>query len=87
MSKNRNSRHALINGKAKYARLFIRFRTPEETLTYKPIEDGEDFAQRLSVIADWYDNFVKDKNVLLKFEVMECNEEGDEMEELQMDAR
>lgn len=77
----KTTRHALVNGKAKYARLFIRFRTPEETLSFKPVKDGEDFAQRLGIIADWYDAHVKDKNVLLKFEVMQCNNDGDEIEE------
>ena len=41
---------AVVNGREKYARIFIRLRTPAETLTCRPIRDGADFAQRVSII-------------------------------------
>lgn len=67
-SRDKGSPSAFLHGKEKYKRLFIRFRTPTEILTYRPIEDGEDFAQRVRVIARWYDRFVKDQDVELLFE-------------------
>lgn len=45
---------AYINGKEKYRRIFIRLRTPQETLTCSPIEGGKDFAQRASIIENWF---------------------------------
>ena len=65
---DKGSPSAFLNGKEKYRRLFIRFRTPTEILTYRPIEDGEDFARRVQAVAQWYDRFVKDQNVELLFE-------------------
>lgn len=65
---DKGSPAAVVAGKEKYKRLLIRLRTPVETLTYRPIEDGEDFARRVWVIAQWYDRFVKDRNVELLFE-------------------
>ncbi len=41
---------AFVNGREKYARIFIRLITPAETLTCRPIQDGADFAQRVSII-------------------------------------
>lgn len=65
---DKGSPSALLNGKEKYRRLFIRLRTPTETLTFRPIRDGEDFAMRLRIVAQWYDRHVKDRNVELLFE-------------------
>lgn len=67
-SGDKGSPSVFLNGKEKYKRLFIRFRTPTEILTYRPIEDGEDFARRVQAVAQWYDRFVKDQNVELLFE-------------------
>lgn len=67
-TRDKGSPSAFLNGKEKYRRLFIRLRTPTEILTYRPIEDGEDFARRVRAVAQWYDRFVKDQNVELLFE-------------------
>ena len=73
---------AFINGKEKYRRIFIRLRTPAETLTCHPITDGADFAQRVAVIEGWFDSLVRKGNYLLTFEARQVtDEEADAIEQ------
>lgn len=71
----KRSPKAEVNGQEKYRRIFIRLRTPEETLTCRPIEDGEDFARRAAIIEQWYNAHVPGRNVLLQFEAREVSDE------------
>lgn len=71
----KSSPSAQVNGREVYKRIFIRLRTPEETLTYRPIKDGADFAKRAAVIEKWYDGHCKDKNIMLFFEAIEISDE------------
>lgn len=78
---------AVVNGREKYSRVFIRLRTPEEILTYRPIEDGADFARRAAALEKWFNTFVRDRDVVLNFEVLSPEaadglEEFDNIEEL-----
>ena len=78
---------AVVNGRKKYSRVFIRLRTPEEILTYRPFEDGADFARRAAALEKWFNTFVRDRDVVLNFEVLAADkadglEEFDNMEEL-----
>ena len=66
---------AVINGREKYNRIFIRLRTPAETLMCNPIRDGKDFAQRASIIENWFNSVMRKPNVVLTFEAMELTEE------------
>lgn len=70
MTGDKDSPHAKIAGQEKYRRIFIRLRTPDEVLTYRPIEDGEDFANRLAIIEQWYNAHIKDRPVMLSFEAL-----------------
>lgn len=72
---DKSSPHAFLAGREVYRRVFIRLRTPEEVLTWKPITDGEDFAERAAIIEQWYNNNVKGHNVMLLFEVLPVNDE------------
>lgn len=66
---------AKVNGREVYKRIFIRLRTPEEVLTFRPIENGADFAKRAAIIEHWFDNHVSGRNVMLLFEALEVSEE------------
>lgn len=66
---------AYIDGKEKYRRIFIRLRTPYETLTCSPIEDGADFARRASIIENWFNSIVRKGNFVLTFDAMQVTEE------------
>lgn len=66
---------AAIDGKEKYARIFIRLRTPAETLTCSPIRDAKDFATRVSVIENWFNSVMRKPNMILTFEALELTEE------------
>lgn len=60
----------IINGEAKYARILIRRKTPEEILYGRPIEDADDLNDRLKLIVDWYRGIGlknKDGGVMLEF--------------------
>lgn len=72
---DKSSPHAFLDGREVYRRIFIRLRTPEEVLTWKPITDGEDFAERVAIIEQWYNNNVKGHNVMLLFEALPVNDE------------
>lgn len=73
--------NARINGKTMYRRIFIRLRTPYETLTCRPIKDGEDFARRCSIIENWYKGVTREGNIVLEFTAYQVSdEEADEME-------
>lgn len=77
-----NSPNAYISGRKMYKRIFIRLKTPQETLTCSPIRDGEDFAQRVSIIEHWFNSVTRDRNLILTFEVVELtNEEADDLEQ------
>lgn len=72
---HKSSPKALVNGRRKYTRIFIRLRTPAETLTCRPIEDGRDFANRVSIIENWFNSVMRKPNMVLTFEAMELTEE------------
>ena len=66
---------ASIDGKDVYARIFVRLRTPQETLMCRPIRDGKDFAQRVSIIENWFNSIVRKPNLILCFEAVEITPE------------
>lgn len=73
---------AYIGGKEKYRRIFIRLRTPHETLTCSPIEDGADFARRASIIENWFNSIVRKGDFVLTFDAMQVtDEEADRMQQ------
>lgn len=73
---------AVVNGKCLYHRIFIRLRTPQETLTCTPIKDGVDFAQRASIIENWFNSVVRKGNFILTFEALQISdEEADKLKE------
>lgn len=73
---------AYIAGKEKYRRIFIRLRTPYETLTCSPIEDGADFARRASIIENWFNSIVRKGNFVLTFDAVQVtDEEADRMQQ------
>lgn len=65
----------VVNGKEKYSRIFIRLKTPAETLMCTPIQDGADFARRVSIIENWFNSVVRKPNMILTFEAMEITEQ------------
>lgn len=75
MTGHDNAPSAFINGKEKYRRIFIRLRSPMETLTCSPIADGEDFARRAAIIEGWFDSIVRKGNYLLTFEARQVTDE------------
>lgn len=69
-----------INGENKYRRIFIQLRTPYETLTCRPIEDASDFANRVSIIENWFNSIVRGGNYVLTFEALQItDEQADEL--------
>lgn len=66
---------AYIGGQEKYRRIFIRLRTPYETLTCSPIKDGSDFARRASIIENWFNSIVRKGNFVLTFDAVQVTEE------------
>lgn len=64
-----------VGGKKKYSRIFIRLKTPAETLTCTPIRDGADFAQRASIIENWFNSVMRKPNMILTFEAVEITEQ------------
>lgn len=66
---------AYIGGQEKYRRIFIRLRTPYETLTCSPIADGADFARRASIIENWFNSIVRKGNFVLTFDAVQVTEE------------
>lgn len=66
---------AYIDGKEKYRRIFIRLRTPYETLTCSPIEDGADFARRASIIENWFNSIVRKGNFVPTFDAVQITDE------------
>lgn len=74
---------AVVNGKEKYARVFVRLRTPAETLTCKPIRDSKDFAARVSIIENWFNSVMRKPNMVLTFEALELTEKDAEILELE----
>lgn len=81
MTKHDGAPSAYVNGREKYCRIFIRLRTPHETLTCSPIADGADFARRAAIIEGWFDSMVRKGNYLLTFEARQVtDEEADAME-------
>lgn len=77
----KGSPKALIDGREPYRRIFIRLRTPQETLACSPIRDGADFASRASIIENW----LRKGNFILTFEALQVtDEQADEMEKESM---
>lgn len=73
--------HAVLNGRELYRRIFIRLRTPQEVLTCSPIKDGKDFAQRASIIENWFNSVIRKGNYLLTFQAVQLtDEEADRLE-------
>lgn len=73
---------AYIGGQEKYRRIFIRLRTPYETLTCSPIADGADFARRASIIENWFNSIVRKGNFVLTFDAVQVtDEEADRMQQ------
>lgn len=66
---------AYIGGQEKYRRIFIRLRTPYETLTCSPIADGADFARRASIIENWFNSVVRKGNFVLTFDAVQVTDE------------
>lgn len=76
------SPNATVNGKRRYARIFVRLKTPEETLTCNPILDGKDFATRAAIIESWFDSVVRKGNYMQTFEAIQItDEQADAIEE------
>lgn len=74
-----------VDGRETYKRIFIRLRTPQETLTCSPIRDGADFASRASIIENWFNSVVRKGNFILTFEALQVtDEQADEMEKESM---
>lgn len=72
---DKSSPRGLVNGREVFKRIFIRLRTPQETLTYRPIKDAEDFARRVSAIEHWFNSCVRNRNIVLTFEASELTDE------------
>lgn len=81
MRNGKASPHAMLDGRELYRRIFIRLRTPQETLTCSPIQDGEDFSRRASIIENWFNSVVRKGNYLLTFHAVQLtDEEADKIE-------
>ena len=65
---------ALVAGRERYARIFIRLKTPHETLTCSPILNGDDFARRASIIENWFNSIVRKGNYILVFEAIQITD-------------
>lgn len=74
-SGDKKSPNPVLDGRELYRRIFIRLRTPYETLTCRPIEDGKDFASRVSIIENWFNSIVRKGNYVLTFEVEQVTDE------------
>ena len=61
---------AVVGGRKKFTRIFIRLRNPEEILTFSPIKDGADFARRAAALEKWFESHVKGRDVVLSFEAL-----------------
>lgn len=80
-SRDKSSPDPVVSGRRLYNRIFIRLRTPAETLTCRPIADGKDFAQRTAIIEGWFDSVVRKGNYVLTFEVLPItDDEADSLE-------
>lgn len=83
MSGHNGAPSTFVNGQEKYRRIFIRLRTPQQTLTCSPIADGADFARRAAIIEGWFDSIVRKGNYLLTFEARQVtDEEADAIEQM-----
>ena len=82
MRTGKTSPSAMLNGKELYRRLFIRLRTPQETLTCSPIENGKDFARRASIIENWFNSVIRHGNYILTFYAEQVTDEIAEQMEL-----
>lgn len=71
---DKSSPHASINERAVFKRIFIRLRTPYETLTCRPISNSTDFAQRVSIIENWFESVVRKGNYILTFEALQISD-------------
>lgn len=81
MRDGRRAPDAYLNGRKLYRRIFIRLRTPQETLTCSPIKDGKDFAWRASIIENWFNSIVRSGNFILTFSAVQItDEEADRIE-------
>lgn len=77
----KNSPSAFKSGKNVYRRIFIRLSTPEETLTNRPIKDGEDFACRAAIIENWFNTISRKRNFVLTFYAEEVSDsQAEELE-------
>lgn len=74
-SGDKSSPNPIVNGREVYKRIFIRLRTPQETLMCRPIEDGADFARRASIIENWFNSVIRKGNFILTFEALQITDE------------
>ena len=72
---DRSSPHPTVGGRELFKRIFIRLKTPYETLTCRPISDSADFAQRVSIIENWFESVVRKGNYILTFEALQVSDE------------
>lgn len=74
-TEDKSSPAARIGERTVFRRIFIRLRTPQETLTCTPIEDGADFARRASIIENWFNSLVRKGNFILTFDALQITDE------------
>lgn len=79
MCQAKGTPNSTINGKKTYRRIFIRLRSPYETLTTTPIRDGEDFAKRVSIIEGWFNSVCRIPNLVLEFSAYGITDEEAEL--------
>lgn len=78
---DKSSPKPVVNSRECYNRIFVRLRTPHETLTCRPIKSGTDFAQRASIIENWFNSVFRNGNYVLTFEALQItDEEADAIE-------
>lgn len=81
MRSGKPSPSAFVDGRELYKRIFIRLRTPQETLTCSPIQDGADFSRRASIIENWFNSVIRKGNYVLTFTALQVtDEEADRIE-------
>lgn len=87
-SGEKSSPTPLVNGRKTFQRIFIRLRTPLETLTCSPIKNSEDFARRVAIIEGWFHSVIRSGSFELTFEARQLtDEEADELEEGEADLK
>ena len=78
-SGDKSSPNPTKNRRELYKRIFIRLKTPYETLTCSPVSDSADFARRVSIIENWFESVVHKGNYILTFEALQVSDEDAEI--------